>query len=97
MKAQIWNRNWWIDETREKVLERTLDTQLKLAGFHVLGTVEHEFTPYGYTKLWLLGESHLALHTFPEEQKAYVELSSCNKAFFDRFVESMKDHFKGVD
>ena len=96
MKAQIWNKSWWIKETREKALDRTLETKVKLAGFHVLGQVEHEFSPMGYTKLWLLGESHLAVHTFPEEGKAYVELSSCNKQYFDSFVELMQE-FKGGD
>ena len=74
MTAKIWNKNWWIDETREKVLDNTLE----------------------YTKLWLLGESHLALHTFPEENKDYVELSSCNVAYFDAFIVEMDKLFKGV-
>ena len=97
MKAQILNRNWWIEETREKVLDTALGAALKLSGFNVLGEVEHEFSPYGYTKLWLLGESHLAVHTFPEEGKAYVELSSCNKAYFDKFASTMTELFKGCD
>lgn len=97
MKAQILNRNWWIDETREKALDNTLEPALKLSGFNVLGALEHEFSPYGYTKLWLLGESHLALHTFPEEGKAYVELSSCNKQYFDKFCELMTQLFEGGD
>lgn len=96
MTAKIWNKNWWIDETREKVLDNTLDRLIRQAGFNVLGTIEHEFTPFGYTKLWLLGESHLALHTFPEENKAYVELSSCNVAYFDAFIVGMDKLFKGV-
>ena len=96
MKAQIWNRNWWIEETREKVLDSTLDRLIRQAGFNVLSTLEHEFSPFGYTKLWLLSESHLALHTFPEENKAYIELSSCNMEYFDAFVLSMDEAFKGV-
>lgn len=97
MKAQILNKSWWIEETREKVLDSFLERGLKTAGFHVLKSVEHEFSPYGYTKLWLLGESHLALHTFPEEGKAYVELSSCNKAYYDKFVALMGEVYKGRD
>ena len=41
------------------------------SGFTVLKFVDHAFEPQGYTALWLLAESHCALHTFPEEQKAY--------------------------
>jgi S-adenosylmethionine decarboxylase len=39
-----------------------------------------------------LAESHLAIHTFPEEGKTYIELSSCNermqKAFEALFAEA---------
>ena len=41
--------------------------------------------PEGYTALWLLGESHFAIHTFPEEQKTYIELSSCNLEYYEFF------------
>ena len=57
--------------------------------------MEHYFTPYGYTALFLLAESHFALHTFPEENKTYIELSSCvKKGFYYRFVDDIKDIFK---
>ena len=89
MTAKIWNKSWWIKETREKALDRFFDDLVNRAGFNVVGTMDYEFTPYGYTRLWLLSESHLALHTFPEEGKTYVELSSCNRAYFDTFVSEM--------
>lgn len=89
MKAKMYNKNWWIKETREKVLDNSLSALLRESGFSVRGSLEEEFSPYGYTRLWLLAESHLAVHTFPEEGLAYVELSSCNedyaRAFVDRF------------
>ena len=90
MKAQIWNNSWWITETREKALDTLLGKIVAAAGFNVLKTMEHEFSPFGYTKLWLLAESHLALHTFPECGKAYVELSSCNQKYFDVFALEME-------
>lgn len=87
MKAQIWNYNDWIEDIDPKALFMRFDTMLTNAGFNVLKCLEHHFEPYGYTCLFLLGESHFAVHTFPEENKTYIELSSCNKAYFDRFVE----------
>lgn len=86
MTAQIWNFNEWITETDWTSLYLRFNSMLVEAGFHVLKSVEHHFDPYGYTCLFLLGESHFAIHTFPEENKTYIELSSCNKAYFDRFV-----------
>ena len=48
--------------------------------------VEHYFEVQGYTALWLLSESHFALHTFPEEHKMYIEISSCVKEYYDKFI-----------
>lgn len=89
MKAQIWNFNEWIPETEPGVLFPTFYHMLDRAGFNVIDWLEHHFDPIGYTALFLLGESHFAIHTFPEENKTYIELSSCNKAYFDKFVSML--------
>ena len=69
MTAQIWNFHDWVTDVDPKTLFMRFDTMLHNAGFHVLRCVEHHFEPYGYTCLFLLGESHFAIHTFPEENK----------------------------
>lgn len=86
MKAQIWHYNSWIDETDPKILYEKYKHKLEGAGFDILNVLEHHFEPYGYTVLYLLGESHFAIHTFPEEKQSYIELSSCVKKQFDWFV-----------
>lgn len=87
MKAEIWNKNGWIKETNPEIIKNYYTNLLKKCGFKVLSFVEHEFNPFGYTALWLLGESHFAVHTFPEENKAYYELSSCNREYFIDFIK----------
>lgn len=79
MKAMIWNLRRWISETDTNALTAAFDRMVLDAGFTVLDTMEHHFQPQGFTKLYLLAESHLAIHTFPEEGKTYIELSSCNE------------------
>ena len=64
------------------------------SGFTVLKFVDHAFEPQGYTALWLLAESHCALHTFPEEQKAYLEISSCNSEMYVNFVIAYHQYIK---
>jgi S-adenosylmethionine decarboxylase len=63
---------------------------LTRAGFHIVGKVSKTFTPQGFTVLFLLCESHLAIHTFPEENQTYIELSSCNKQYFDNFKQDIQ-------
>ena len=45
----------------------------------------------GYSALWLLAESHFAVHTFPEERKSYIELSSCVEDKFYKFIDMVKN------
>ena len=85
MKAKIWNYHRWIRETEPEYLKPKYEDMLKEAGFKLLEFMEYHFKPYGYTAIWLLGESHFAVHTFPEEGKSYIELSSCNREDFYKF------------
>jgi len=87
MKAQMFNYQNWIEETIPFELRKKYDNQLKLSGFGVLSFVEYNFEPEGYTALWLLSESHFAIHTFPEEGKSYIELSSCIEKQYINFME----------
>lgn len=79
MEARIWNDSTWIRITDPEAVKAALGGVLNSCGFSVLNFMEHHFEPQGYTAIWLLGESHLAVHTFPEHGKSYVELSSCNR------------------
>jgi S-adenosylmethionine decarboxylase len=86
MKAKIWNYKGWTAETNPDVLFAEYDANLRTAGFNVLGNLCHHFQPFGYSAVFLLGESHLAIHTFPEEGKTYIELSSCSEVLYDKFI-----------
>lgn len=94
MKARIWNFNGWTGDTDPEKLKTYYDGKLRESGFKILDIAEHFFTPFGYTCLFLLGESHFAIHTFPEEEKSYIEISSCNEKYFNRFVEMIKNDDK---
>lgn len=94
MKATIWNYRFYIDETDPDKVLSFFNDSLKKAEFMVVNFNEHHFYPHGYTALWLLAESHFAVHTFPEENTAYCELSSCNPSKYKIFVQLMND--KGV-
>jgi len=85
MKAKIWNKSLWLSRDYKNAGEAQAFSQLlKDSGFTILRFVDWKFLPFGYTALWLLAESHFALHSFPEEEKVYVELSSCNAEYYER-------------
>lgn len=90
MEAKIYNYKTWLDTADEGYLKKLMDELLDKAGFKVLDKIDHTFSPYGYTALWLLAESHLAIHSFPEANKTYIEISSCNKERKEKFVDLLE-------
>mgnify|MGYP001028960296 CR=1 FL=1 len=86
MKAEIYNIRGWVNEIDPTKLKNMYSDLLVLSGFDILNFQEHYFTPIGWSGLWLLAESHFAIHTFPEESKSYIELSSCNEDYYNYFV-----------
>jgi len=91
MKAQIYNYAIWIEQTDPGALKSQFLTLLEGSGFNVLDISEKHFEPFGYTALFLLSESHLALHTFPEENTTYLELSSCVIEPFNNFITQLNE------
>lgn len=92
MKARIWNHRSWIGETDAQRLRERFDALLPQAGFGLVGFSDVHFEPHGYTAVWLLAESHFALHTFPEADRTYCELSSCNREKFVALIELIEPH-----
>ena len=89
MVAKIYNLNEWIDNIDPTELKTYFDELLTNSKFNILGFIDFKFEPIGWTGLWLLGESHFAIHTFPEEQKTYIELSSCNEDYYKYFKNNL--------
>jgi S-adenosylmethionine decarboxylase len=93
MKAAIYNKSFWIAEIVPDILFRDIKLILEDSGFNIIKNIVHYFEPIGYTAIFLLAESHLAIHTFPEELKTYIELSSCNEEMYKKFIKIFTKHF----
>lgn len=96
MLAKMNRIAFWIKETNPFLIKKMFINKLRGSGFGILKQTEHFFEPFGYTGLWLLSESHFAVHTFPEENKTYIELSSCIDEPFYVFLNKIKDIEKEV-
>ncbi len=97
VKAKIDNYNTWVDVADPEHLRSEIEQILEGSGFTILNFMEHHFQPQGYTSVWLLAESHCALHTFPEENKSYIEVSSCNTRLFVNFIERFTRSFNLIE
>ena len=45
----------------------------------IVGKASHRYTPQGVTAILLIAESHLSIHTWPEEGYAAVDLYTCGQ------------------
>jgi S-adenosylmethionine/arginine decarboxylase-like enzyme len=90
----IYNFTCYIDEVTPEVLKNRISEILKFCGYNIIGSIDYHFNPCGYTCLWLLSESHCAIHTFPESSKSYIELSGCSLEKNETFVKLLNKSFK---
>lgn len=58
-------------------LKLILKKRLIKENFEIIKFSSHNFIPQGFTLFFLLGESHLAIHTYPEYNSLYFNLYSC--------------------
>ena len=58
-------------------LERLLGRMVEAAEFTLFDIRVHRFHPHGVTAAAIVGESHIALHTWPEEGSLFVDIASC--------------------
>ena len=61
---------------------------------NVVGEVHHQFEPFGATCLYLLSESHLSIHTYPELRYLTMDLYCCNNNInMDDVLEIIYNYF----
>jgi S-adenosylmethionine decarboxylase len=89
----MFNKRYWTKITNPDILKNRAFDGLVICGFTICGFIEYRFSPQGYTALFLLSESHFAIHTFPEEGKSYLEISSCIEDPFLRFDAFINEFF----
>jgi S-adenosylmethionine decarboxylase len=64
----------------ERFLIDLMENAAVASGATVLKTVSHKFDPQGITAICLLSESHISIHTWPEEGKAALDVYTCGSA-----------------
>lgn len=47
--------------------------------YHIVNKFQHKFEPQGASIVFILKESHLAIHTWPEKRYVHLDLVTCSK------------------
>jgi spermidine synthase len=70
--------------------EEWIGRQIVLSGMTYLGSSFHLFPSGGLTAVFLLSESHMSIHTWPEHSFAALDIYTCgNSSSVDYLVDSM--------
>ena len=69
-------RNMTNLESMDKMHELLEDICSKY-DFTILTKSQHQFEPQGLTILYMLSESHISIHTFPEKQYLALDIYTC--------------------
>lgn len=92
--ADITSENPRLFDDSETILE-SLMLAAKVANATILKTAYHRFSPHGVTAFLLLSESHISIHTWPELNKAALDIYTCGDhtnpdAALDLILERLK-------
>jgi len=63
--------------SRVEDLRVVLDRVVAKSGLHVVSSSFHQFEPYGVSAIYLLSESHLSVHTWPEYGYMALDIFTC--------------------
>jgi S-adenosylmethionine decarboxylase proenzyme len=69
----------WVSKTihLEKIMKRIAER----CGFNVVSQAFHQFDPMGTTGVLVLAESHFSAHTYPENNRVYIDVFCCATGF----------------
>jgi S-adenosylmethionine decarboxylase proenzyme len=90
-KLQDINGNYNKREYWDSFMNKCFDS----SGVTCLETVWHDFDKLGaFTVLYLLSESHLSIHTWPEKNYIALDVFTCGNANTELIVDQIVDYFE---
>ncbi len=78
----------------EKIIEKALKEAVKASGSDLLNLYIHKFSPEGITGVAAISESHISIHTWPEEGYSAIDIFTCGKTKPYKALEALKKYFK---
>ena len=75
----------------EAKVRQTLRDAAAICNLRVLKEDLHKFRPHGITGYLLLSESHLSIHTWPEQRFALVDVLSCASIEIDLLIRCFRE------
>ena len=77
-------------------IKEVLDMICKKYNYTIVNKMEHQFEPEGLTLLYLLSESHISIHTFPEKNYLALDVYTCREYSNNDVYLEIYDYIIGV-
>jgi len=61
-----------------KILKKEAENIIKKSGFKIIKSCSHKFGNGGVSLVFLVSESHVAVHTWPENNSLNIDIFFCN-------------------
>lgn len=65
-------------DLNEQLVDNIADLFINSFGLKVVSRGKYEYTNNGLTKFYVLSQSHLVIHTWPENRAIHIDLMTCN-------------------
>ena len=75
---RTYSRSFFLEDFNNVRLLNALIAATAGCGATIFKVDSHTFYPLGFSAVIILGESHSALHTFPEYKRVWVEIATCS-------------------
>ena len=70
---------------------------VEACGATVLNRFSHQFHPQGCTVVYALAESHMSLHSFPENGCVAIDVYTCGDMDSMKGMQVLIDHFNPIE
>jgi len=101
--AEYWECDFAALASKDVIADR-MAAAAKAAGATIVATLFHQFTPTGVSGVVVIEESHLSIHTWPEEGYAAADFYTCGDCVPEQAMAFLRDalsagrtHFMTVD
>ncbi len=68
----------------EKLVNKVANLLITIMTLKVVSRGKYQFTNHGLTKFWILSQSHLIVHSWPENNALHIDLMTCSPVDFNQ-------------
>lgn len=78
-------------------IRTAFEEAVEACGATVLNRFSHKFQPQGVTVVYALAESHISIHTFPEDGSCAIDVYTCGAMDTRKGMDVLIDYFNPIE